>query len=103
VTDENSHEKVSQTSKVVMYATKLCPYCFLARCLLKRKGIKFQEISVSGDRTLWNEMEQKSGLEAGTGTVPQIFVNDEPLGGYTDIAALNRSGILDKKLENKLD
>ena len=79
---------------VVIYGTRFCPFCMLARRLLKRKKVSFTEISVSGNRELWDEMEQRSGRS----TVPQIFINDEPLGGYDDIAALDRKGELDQKL-----
>ncbi len=82
------------TAKVVMYGKWLCPYCMMARRLFKNKGVKYTEISVSWNRKRWDEMEQKSGGN----TVPQIFINDEPLGGYDDIAALDQEGELDKKL-----
>lgn len=81
-------------AKVVMYATRFCPYCMRARSLLKKKGVEFEEISVGGDRELWAEMEQRSGRN----TVPQIFIDDKPVGGYDDIAALNRAGELDSLL-----
>ncbi|MEE9310505.1 MAG: glutaredoxin 3 [Cocleimonas sp.] len=83
-----------ESVKIVMYATRFCPYCMRARRLLKNKGVEFEEIRVSGGNGLWEEMEQKSGGN----TVPQIFINDEPVGGYDDIAALDRAGELDKKL-----
>lgn len=65
-----------------------------ARSLLKRKGVDFEEIRVGGNKDLWAEMEEKSNRN----TVPQIFINGEPVGGYDDIAALNLSGELDSKL-----
>lgn len=77
-----------------MYGKWLCPYCIMARRLLKRKGVSYEEISVSWNRKRWDEMVQKSGGN----TVPQIFINEEPLGGYDDIAALDREGELDQKL-----
>lgn len=79
---------------IVMYTMWFCPYCMLARRLLKRKGVIFKEISVSGRKKTWAEMEQRSGGN----TLPQILINDEPMGGYDDIAALNRKGELDQKL-----
>ena len=79
---------------VVMYGTRFCPYCMFARRLLKRKGVDFKEISISLNKKRREEMEQKSGRN----TVPQIFINDESLGGYDDIAALDRKGELDQKL-----
>ena len=79
---------------VIMYSTRFCPYCMRARSLFKKKGIEYTEISVGRDRDLWDEMEQRSGRN----TVPQIFINDESVGGYDDIAALDRQGELDQKL-----
>jgi len=93
-TENNSvNEAKASAANVVMYGTRFCPYCMFARRLLKRKGVDFKEIKVSG-RKLWDELEQKSGRN----TVPQIFINDESLGGYDDIAALDRKGELDQKL-----
>ncbi len=89
-----ANETQESTAEVIMYGTRFCPYCMFARRLLKRKGVEFKEISVSGKKKLWDEMEQKSGRS----TVPQIFINDESLGGYDDIAALDRKGELDQKL-----
>jgi len=66
----------------------------MARRLLKRKGVEFEEIPVSSDRGLWAEMEKKSGRN----TVPQIFINNEPVGGYDDIARLDQIGELDQLL-----
>ena len=80
--------------EVIMYATRFCPYCMRARSLLKKKGVEYTEISVGRDRDLWDELEQRSGRN----TVPQIFINDESVGGYDDIAALDRQGELDQKL-----
>ncbi len=80
--------------EVVMYSTRFCPYCMRARRLLKNKGVEFTEIAVGGNSELWAEMEQRSGRN----TVPQIFINDESVGGFDEIAALNRQGELDPKL-----
>ena len=82
------------SAEVIMYSTRFCPYCMRARSLLKKKGVEYTEIKVGRDRELWDEMEQRSGQN----TVPQIFINDESVGGYDDIAALDRQGELDQKL-----
>ncbi|MDQ5768588.1 MAG: glutaredoxin 3 [Candidatus Thiothrix sulfatifontis] len=79
---------------VRMYATLFCPYCLRARMLLKRKGIQYEEISVGSDATLWAEMERLSQRD----TVPQIFIGDLSIGGYDDMAALDRAGKLDALL-----
>ena len=81
-------------AEVIVYATRFCPYCMMARRLLNKKCIEFEEISVSGNNVLWDEMEKKSGRN----TVPQVFINGESVGGYDDIAALDRRGELDHKL-----
>ena len=83
------------SAEVIMYATRFCPYCMRARHLLKKKGVEFKEISVGGDSELWAEMERLSNRN----TVPQIFINGEPVGGYDDIAELDRNQQLDKLLE----
>lgn len=85
---------MSKQAKVVMYATSMCPYCMAARMLFKNKGVEFEDISVSGDSALREKMAAMSGRR----TVPQIFIDDKPLGGYDDIAALDRTGELDKLL-----
>jgi glutaredoxin 3 len=79
---------------VRMYATLFCPYCIRARMLLKRKGIQYAEISVGSDAMLWEEMERLSQRD----TVPQIFIGDLSIGGYDDMAALDRAGKLDALL-----
>jgi glutaredoxin 3 len=81
-------------SKVLIYTKSYCPYCDRAKALLTRKGASYEEISVEGDEKLYTELKQKTGLM----TVPQIFINDELIGGYTDLAALDQKGLLDAKL-----
>lgn len=78
-----------------MYTTQWCGYCAAARKLLNDKGVSFEDIDVGMDNNLRQEMTEKSG---GGTTVPQIFINDQPIGGYDDMAALERQGELDKLL-----
>ena len=80
--------------KILIYTKSYCPYCDRAKALLQRKGASYEEISVEGDEKLYSELKQKTGLM----TVPQIFINDELIGGYTDLAALDQKGLLDAKL-----
>lgn len=82
------------SASVVIYTTRFCPYCIRARRLLKKKGIEFEEVRVGSDNELWEKMEELSGRN----TVPQIFINNQPVGGYDDIVALNKIGELDVKL-----
>lgn len=81
-------------SAVRMYSTRFCPYCLRAKMLLKRKSVKYEDINVGGDQALWEEMETLSGRD----TVPQIFIGDVHVGGYDDMAALERAGKLDALL-----
>jgi glutaredoxin 3 len=80
---------------VVMYSTTFCPYCDRARNLLARKGVSVQEIKVDEDPAQRDLMLQRSG---GRRTVPQIFVGERHVGGFDDLAALDRTGELDKLL-----
>jgi glutaredoxin 3 len=82
------------TAKVVVYSTRFCGYCVMAARLLRKKGVEFQEIDVSADP------ETRVWLRAATGrlTVPQIFIDDRPVGGFDDLAALDRHGKLDQLL-----
>lgn len=79
---------------VVMYSTPWCPYCIRARMLLKQKGVAFEDIDVAGNPGLRREMEARSHRH----TVPQIWINDEHIGGCDELHALERARELDKKL-----
>ncbi|MBS2016424.1 MAG: glutaredoxin 3 [Deltaproteobacteria bacterium] len=81
-------------ARVRMYTTTICPYCVRAKMLLKGKGVPFEEINVSGDDETRRWLVEVTGRR----TVPQIFINDEPIGGYDDMRALDLAGELDKKL-----
>ena len=78
-----------------MYTTAWCGYCAAARELLRNKGVEFEDIDVDADPALRQEMIDKSGGR----TVPQVFINDKPVGGYTDIATLEQQGKLDELLK----
>ncbi len=82
---------------VQMYATAFCPYCVRARRLLKRKGVEFEEIRVDKDRDEMRTMIQRSQRT----TVPQIFIGKQHIGGFDDMAALDRAGKLDPLLQQE--
>lgn len=84
-------------SKVEIYTTPTCPYCHAAKALLNDKGVDFEEISVI-DPELRAAMTQRAH---GRRTVPQIFIGDTHVGGYDDMAALERQGKLDPMLESQ--
>ena len=81
-------------AEIKIYTTKLCPYCIRAKALLSKKGAAYQEIDVSGNRELRRWLSDVTGRQ----TVPQIFINGQAVGGYDDIAALDRQGRLDDML-----
>ena len=66
---------------VEIYTTPTCPYCQAAKRLLARKGVTYSEIDVSGDPALRAAMTERAG---GRRTVPQIFVGEQHIGGFTD-------------------
>lgn len=82
-------------AKVLMYSTAVCPYCVRAEQLLKRKGVlEIEKIRVDLQPELRVAMMEKTGRR----TVPQIYINDEHVGGYDDLVALDQAGALDKLL-----
>ena len=86
-------------AEVVIYSTAYCPYCVRARSLLERKGVAINEIKVDEDMRERQIMMERSGRR----TVPQIFIGERHVGGYDDLAALDRSGELDQLLASKAD
>ncbi|MBM0104127.1 glutaredoxin 3 [Steroidobacter sp. S1-65] len=85
---------MSAVSEIIMYSTDWCGYCQRARNLLERKGATYREIKIDEDIKQREEMMQRSGRR----TVPQIFIGERHVGGYDDLAALDRAGELDKLL-----
>ncbi|MBX9586473.1 MAG: glutaredoxin 3 [Gammaproteobacteria bacterium] len=81
-------------SNVVVYSSANCPYCVRAKELLAKKGIEFQEIRVDLDPKEREIMMERSGRR----TVPQIFIDDQHIGGCDDLYALDKSGELTKLL-----
>jgi len=80
---------------VKMYTTQWCGYCAAARELLRYKGVEFEEFDVDSSPEKRQEMQELGGGS----TVPQIFINGAAIGGYTDVAALEQKGELDKLLQ----
>ena len=82
------------SADVVVYRTPYCPYCVRAAMLLQRKGVAFREVDVSNDPAARERLLRETGQR----TVPQIFINGASVGGYDDIALLDRRGALDPLL-----
>lgn len=75
---------------IEVYSTPNCPYCVRAKALLQSKNLTFKEIDVGDDVEGLRKMVQLSGLRS----VPQIFINDQSIGGYDELAQLNADGDL---------
>ena len=82
-------------AKVEIYTWQSCPYCIRAKSLLKSKGVSFVEHSIDGDSAAREEMSYRAG---GRTTLPQIFINDQGIGGCDELHALEQSKKLDKIL-----
>ena len=82
-------------TKIILYTTPYCGYCRAAKHLLGKKGAAFTEIDVSGDLALRQEMIDRA---YGRRTVPQIFINGTHVGGYEELAELERAAKLDPLL-----
>lgn len=84
-------------AKIVMYSTAVCPYCIRAEQLLQRKGVtEIEKIRIDLQPELRTAMVEQTGRR----TVPQIFINEQHIGGYDDLAALDQAGLLNALLAN---
>jgi glutaredoxin 3 len=84
---------------VKIYTTQDCGYCRQAKQLLQRKGIPFEEIDVTDDPETRDWLVRETGRR----TVPQVFVGQRALGGYSDLLALEQEGRLDTILRDRTD
>jgi glutaredoxin 3 len=82
--------------KALMYTTAVCPYCIMAERLLVAKGVVIEKVRIDLEPTRRAEMMEKTGRR----TVPQIYIGETHVGGYDDLAALDRAGKLDPLLQS---
>lgn len=80
---------------IEIYSTAMCPYCVAAKNLLQSKGLAWREMRIDTDVAARREMLQRA---PGARTVPQIFINNVLVGGFDQLAAAERSGMLDEML-----
>lgn len=80
--------------KVTIYTTNYCGYCSRAKSMLKQLKIPYTEVDVEGDDAKRDWLVKVTGQM----TVPQIFIGEEPIGGFTDMQALHNAGELMEKL-----
>ena len=83
-------------AKVEIYTWQYCPFCIRAKALLDQKGINFQEYSIDGDQEARSIMVDRAN---GRKTVPQIFINDEGIGGCEELYSLESTNQLDKLIK----
>ena len=79
---------------VIVYTTLFCPYCTAAKSLLTKKGVPFEEIDATGNSDLRQEIMERSGQH----TVPQIFIGEQSVGGFSELNELDMCGELDELL-----
>lgn len=76
---------------IQIYTTRFCPFCIRAKQLLNDKGLAFNEIPVDNDPALRRKMAEKAGKH----TVPQIWINEDHVGGCNELFAIAKLGRLD--------
>jgi glutaredoxin 3 len=79
---------------VRIYTLRGCPFCVRAKSLLDRKSVRYEELDVTTDYEGRMRVSQSTRHR----TFPQIFIGEEFVGGYDELSALERAGILDEKL-----
>mgnify|MGYP001450587540 FL=1 len=80
--------------KVIIYSTRICPYCVRAKNFFEKKNIDYTEIMIDQDPSLITEMVEKSGRQS----VPQIFIDDYHVGGFDDLIEHDMDGKLEDLL-----
>lgn len=82
--------------EIIIYTTKICPYCTMAKRLLERKGARYTEINVDTEPGLREQMMEKTKRR----TVPQIYIGERHIGGFDDLHALDMKQELDPLLQD---
>ena len=82
-------------AKIKIYSKTTCPACVMAKDLLTKKGASFEEVILDNKQEELQELIAKTGMK----TVPQIFINDELIGGCSDLMDLDRQNKLDPILQ----
>lgn len=85
-------------AQVKIYTRDYCGYCTAALRLLDQKGVAYEHVNATGDPKTRTWLVEATGRS----TVPQIFIDGKPIGGYDDLNALERRGELDKLLAGSM-
>lgn len=81
-------------SRIQIYTTRWCGYCVRAKALLDDKGLAYEEVALDDDPAFRHNLQELTG----SWTVPQILIDGTPIGGYTELWRLDKSGQLDARL-----
>jgi glutaredoxin 3 len=79
-------------SRIRIYTTRWCGYCVRAKTLLDSRGIAYEEVHLDDDASFRQTVYDLTG----NWTVPQILIDERPIGGYTELWRLDREGALDE-------
>lgn len=90
-----SDQSLKRRARVEVYSWQYCSYCMAAKRLLRQKGVEFIEYGIDQDDDAREKMAERAN---GRRTLPQIFINGRHVGGYMDIAHLEKTGRLDAML-----
>lgn len=82
--------------EIIVYTTPVCGYCQSAKRLLTKKGLPFKEVDLSRDHALRQKLSDDN---SGYRTVPMIYIGSEFIGGYDELADLDRQGVLESKVQ----
>jgi glutaredoxin 3 len=85
---------MNTSPSITIYGSETCAFCTAARMLLKKRGLDYDDVLVSGNPDSRREMIARSGSES----VPQIFIGEQAIGGFDELCSLERSGDLDRLL-----
>ncbi|PXF54486.1 MAG: hypothetical protein C4B58_15865 [Deltaproteobacteria bacterium] len=91
--NRNAHLEVIMAN-ITIYFTDGCPFCARAKSFLADSGISYEEIDIQPGSNAWKEVKEKTG----SGSLPQILIGDEPVGGYSDLVHLDATGGLSQRL-----
>lgn len=83
-------------AKVEIYSWSSCPFCIRAKALLQKKGVDYTDYSIDGDEEARDKMAQRAN---GRRSMPQIFINDQHIGGCDDLYGLEAQKKLDSLLQ----
>ncbi len=90
---------MKQETQVTMLTSPTCGYCHAAKNLLQQQGIPYEEVDLIKD----GEQAQQLLIQSGQRTVPQIFINEKPIGGFTELSKLIRDDEFDLTLTRSLN